>query len=661
VLIITLICMTLLVGLIFYVYNLGSEVNRRMALQHASDAAVVSGAGWMAREMNTVAMNNCEISRLLAMVPIFDALPMATSMALGEMAPWTQRLTEQLTSSIPETPANYQLLISGLMALQQRFQVQTNILTPMDMALNRSGFHMDQTTWWQPNSGGTGPGSLWQAMAALDRYNWAVVNSAGVFAQSEAVQFGTGDRSNMSLLVPVVPVMPAVRGVFHNFQPTLEGRERVQSESGVLESGNNGMGGAIPDAQYPHRLGPWARLWRWRQYFMSATEWKWNPPIPGGPGQTRGSRGNVNLGGRRSGTDVRGGGGWGTVGSWSATAWELRGYYTYGPYSWALRRLNWNELGNYDHPGQLRDSDFVNYVSRLSRAKLTYMFDNKATQYVHEPNWIIDYKQAQQTATANPGQVNRTMFYLVEVASSVPEGDPRWMTPGTFRTNGPNPIAIWSRGWVNTEDGRRWPIPKIADFVWKDYYSYQTTQDLQLGISLQRDATGAVIWQPVYMAAWYIWGGIDVGGTAAVSNPCNWSSEMDLPAPWLLDTSKGDYDPANLDPDQGARRAEFSYLAVSRNGNRAPFWSRQFRPALPDDLTAVAQAKVFNHSSWDLWTQDWQVQLTPVSQWGDWMRQLEQGLNAADNTEGLVRRADVQSALTYLKKMQALADGWMTH
>jgi hypothetical protein len=660
VLIITLICMTLLVGLIFYVYNLGSEVNRRMSLQHASDAAVISGADWMARSMNTVAMNNCEISRLLALVPIFDSLPMATSMTLAEIAPWTQRLSEQIATSVPETPANYSLLMSGLVALRNRLQQQQNILAPMDAALNHSGFDMTQTTWWQPQ-GGAGQGSMWQAMAALDRYNWAMVNSAGVFAQSEAVNFGAADRANVSFLVPVLPQMPAVRGTFRSFQPTIEGRENITGSSAVLASSSGGQGGAIPDVAYPHRLGPWARLWRWRRPLDPvATQWQWNPPVAGG--QVRGSTGNVNLGGRSVGMNPRTQGG--SNGGWSATSWEVNGYSTYGPYFAALWLVNSYIMGsntNNGSSGILPDSDFYTYLNRLSRAKLTYMFDSKNTQFVHEPNWVIDYNQAQTAAAGNPAQVYRTLFYQVEVVSSVQEGDPRWLTAGTFFTNGSYPIEIKARGWVNTQDPNRWPIPKIADFVWKDTYSYQVTQDLRIGLSPQQDSTGQPIWQNVYVAAWYVWGGIDIGGTAPVSNPCNWTSEMDLPAPWLLDTSKGDYNPSDLDPDQGARRTEFSFLAVSRNGSQAPFWSREFRPALSDDVTAVAQAKLFNHTSWDLWTQDWQVQLTPVSQWQDWMNQMEQGQGDAANTQGLVKQQDVQNAWTYLHKMQALADGWMTH
>jgi hypothetical protein len=165
------------------------------------------------------------------------------------------------------------------------------------------------------------------------------------------------------------------------------------------------------------------------------------------------------------------------------------------------------------------------------------------------------------------------------------------------------------------------------------------------------------------MVAWYIWGGIDIGGTIPVDNPCNWSSQMDLPAPWLLDTSgpDGDYNKDDLSPDHGVRRTEFSFLGVARNKKAAPVWPAQFQRAVPDAMTAVAQAKLFNHTSWDLWTQDWQVQLAPVTQWQEWMDRMDRGVGDAAGTRGMVRAQDVRDAWTYLRKYRDLADGWVNH
>ena len=76
VLVMALLGMTLLVALILYVYNVGDQVNDRLSMQNAADSAAVSGAGWIARSMNTTAMNNVAASRVLGILPVLDAFPL---------------------------------------------------------------------------------------------------------------------------------------------------------------------------------------------------------------------------------------------------------------------------------------------------------------------------------------------------------------------------------------------------------------------------------------------------------------------------------------------------------------------------------------------------------------------------------------------------------
>jgi len=89
---------------------------------------------------------------------------------------------------------------------------------------------------------------------------------------------------------------------------------------------------------------------------------------------------------------------------------------------------------------------------------------------------------------------------------------------------------------------------------------------------------------------------------------------------------------------------------------KAPFWSARFRNLSSINGTmTIAQAKVFNNRSWDLWTQDWQVQLTPVSKLlpaGDpdtWVTMMENGVPDADAVN--VDSMDVEAALKYLSSL----------
>ncbi|MCD4699198.1 MAG: hypothetical protein K8R91_01320, partial [Phycisphaerae bacterium] len=88
VLVVLLLGITLLAGLIFYVINVGDQINRRQAMQNAADSTAVSGSAWMARSMNIIAGNNVAVTRMLSLVPHLDSYPLATRMTHQEVAAW---------------------------------------------------------------------------------------------------------------------------------------------------------------------------------------------------------------------------------------------------------------------------------------------------------------------------------------------------------------------------------------------------------------------------------------------------------------------------------------------------------------------------------------------------------------------------------------------
>src|SRR5690554_1398301 len=77
VIVMTLIAIVLLAGMLFYVMNMGRATTARVTTQHSADAAAAAASGWVARSMNTVAMNNVEIARYIALINVLDSLPLA--------------------------------------------------------------------------------------------------------------------------------------------------------------------------------------------------------------------------------------------------------------------------------------------------------------------------------------------------------------------------------------------------------------------------------------------------------------------------------------------------------------------------------------------------------------------------------------------------------
>jgi hypothetical protein len=713
----TLLGMSLLIALIFYVYNVGDSVNDRLSLQNAADSAAVSGAGWIARSMNTTAMNNVASSRMLGILPILDAFPLASEITIHEIDTIADGLDAQtdalqaLLNSINEPGLESSL--PGMRELRDRLRAQGDIIRPFEKAINGGHFSMEQATHWRiPGANGSAPhGTIWKAARALEDYSQSTLDSAGLLAQFNAGRFGRENEADTSILVPVLPEVPNIRGDYDDFQPTIEGHVRVwgsenqDSQGEMRRSGQDG--GGIPDFAYFHRMGPWARMYPWRHTHRTrvATGSRMvntRQPIPGSGTATRvwvgpspGQRAVLARGGKSalpgSGSSARRGGQGGSGahnGRWKTVMtgqqyktvqkpvttykWVTDGYRTYGPMYWAMRRVR-----SYSS-AHLPDTKFYDYTDRIAKVKLGYMFPGKgpkALKAIHYAYWIINYEKALELAQIPETRVTETILYYFDIASSVPENSADFLKPGTFRTNGGLALMQRAPGWHDpaTFDGHRPDAKLVCNYIWKSTDTYETTEDPEIGIEYQGGPvdpdTGmpsSPVFQKVYVMEYAMFGAIDVGGERQVSNPFNWSdSEFDdLPAPILINTEDyEDYDSDNPDVNLGVRRSNFAFLAVSKRANDSPFWPQKFKGANPTHATTtLAQAKVFNNTSWGLWTQEWQVQLTPVNRWAQWTQQIQSDMSLTPMTRGAVRSTDLDQILEYMRALPPeMAEKFIEH
>ncbi|KKN83120.1 hypothetical protein LCGC14_0302340 [marine sediment metagenome] len=622
-----LLAMTLMIGMIFYVYNVGDHANRRLSLQNAADAAAIGAGDWMARTMNLVAMNNCAQARMLALVPIFDAAPLAAEMSAEEITEWQRGLAAQLARGVPTTKNDF--LRNGLETVRSGMAQQRDILAPFSAALNHPSFDMRLTTHWAvPGSGESPPhGSMWRTAAAMQEFSEVALGSLGVLTQANARRFARANRADVAFVLPVAPEIPAKIGEFQDFRPVLKEGMFVEGKfvSVFPEVGGvwpdytchygAGNGGSVPDFADPHRLGPWATLYRWY-----GDVWESDGFAPG----IRGNMGNVSGPWTPARTSFGG-----------IHLHHVIGHRSYGPYQWAKDRI-------YDYwVSTLHYTRFYTHLAGLSNKKLAYMFDpvnQLSTQ--HYPAWkyVTDYDAAK--GVAGSGKVSATLFYVMEVASSIAPSSSKWMTSGTYRTNEDEPVMYMPGRWWDPEIEMPAAV-RVANYVWKLEQQYQTASDPDIGIHFRpvdpNDPDGPMQLQTVYLVTYFVWGGIDVGGDVEVRNPCNWDDYDELPQPVLYDPGDdgvSDYDPDNPDPDEGARREFFTLLGIAQDTTKTKVWPSQFHHINPlRAMAAVAQVKVFNNSSWDLWTQDWQVQLTPVSKWADWVDLAEAGQSELDMTD----------------------------
>ncbi|MFW6133511.1 MAG: pilus assembly protein TadG-related protein [Planctomycetota bacterium] len=687
VLIIVLLGIGLLVGLLFYVYNAGEQINRRVQMQNAADSTAVSGAAWLARSFNLIAMNNVAASRMLALVPVMDAVPQAGDMAFSELNDWIgddaysgtvhapgdglTGIADQLGGSVPGLDGSTRSKVrDGIESLLKRMRNQREMIAPFRSPSEGGSLDMaDVTTWSVRGTSGSEPhGQLWRAATVLDELNQATVDSAGVLAQANAVRFGRDNGADVAMLVPIVPEIPAERGELRDFEPVLRKRLRVDLK-GQSARQINGNGGSIPHWSWPERLGPWARLFDppawYRRHRWGERGWRhtWGVRVPTGSRKTRqvppreGRRiRGPSAGGGRAGRGASRGHGprRGGTRSWQPTKKIPRGYTTYGPYYWAHKWVT--DLARH----QLSDSRFREYYDKMADTKLGYMFSGSSPELktMHRPWWVTDLEAARQYGDNPAIRKSFTKYYYLEIIYKG-SGDSRRVTSDNLR----NPVARDFRGWVPPEQLRSKVFSGNPDVS-----AMEQVGDLPMwkftaeGIEQRLSPGGEVVdeWE-VHFEWYFIFGGLDCGGDVVITNPCNWDAGDTLPAPMLMaEAARSGY---SSDPDAGARREFFSVLGVVRQPARAGFWARRFSSQNPlESIVTVAQAKVFNNQSWDLWTQDWQAQLTPVRHWGDWVGRLDWGLDRVGETGGMVSADEVRRIRDYMWHLgEETAEFHLTH
>jgi len=405
VLVVVLLGMTLLTGLIFYVYNVGYQVNTRLEMQNAVDATAISGGAWMARSMNVVAMNNVTQTRLMALAIVLDSLPLAAEMTIAE-----ETGKEDLSNALkawgavgpPFTPYEKDNFYrEGLAELYRQMTYgsdddknehyakrQLGLLEKIDQTFDtgderdpEGGYDITEDTRWL-GAGGSGSaphGRIWQAIVALDVFSQAIAESADVLSQANAVRFGKADGADAAFLTPVLPEFPGNRSKFYDFKPLFTQRLRIVNDrrggreshavlrSGIVEKLQASAdvpwdlrkiavrGGAIPDFTYPYRLGPFAKVYQWRDYNHDQEGHWWEPNY-----------------------DV-----------------FRIGYTSYGPLEKAVRTVV-QQFGQASHSKGSADTSRLSYHLRsVAKLKLAYMFGLSAPQKMqYADKWIPDYADA---------------------------------------------------------------------------------------------------------------------------------------------------------------------------------------------------------------------------------------------------------------------------
>lgn len=729
--IIVLASLSVMIGLVFYVLNLGNQIDHKVSSQNAADATVISGAGQMARSMNVIAMNNVTTARLIALSCVMDALPLAAEMTIAEetgenrLPQALQRWASRTNSFTPYERDNF--FLKGIQEIYRQmnpnssdpthlellYEMDRRFDNPGDELQTEGGYDVTETTAW--NAGGSSRGKNWQAAIAMDEFSQSILDSAGLLAQTNAGTFGEQNATNASFILPMKPQLLGKRTKWFDYAPPLLDHIKYGA-TGVnrqLEASTNSSrlverlvnayqgdtasvarrlyvrGGSIPDFKFPYRLGPFARLYRWRDYWDQYDS------------------------------------------DYARTYIERWGYTTFGPLRHMLRQIvnNFGAAGR--HAGIIDTTRFAFHLQTLAQVKLAYMFGLDTLVFIqYSDQWITDYKQAYQYYLADLKRMQKlrefnienktqvpirsnimtTRYYRVHVKSTVPWKDlGNWLNPAAWQTQEPTdtftPRRWWSwelsgigpygdptsqplHRWIKDRSGfgmvhnpmpfaqanalghnkpnGQWMEMDSSGQAWYRVYTNRRVRfDRQLGLPERPiyDNKGNIVdyhYYTVYHMTWQVFGGIELRNEHLLSNPLAGASQSELPAPILFDTSQGDYMHEHF---LGVRREHFTFLGIASKGARAKIWANKFRSGNPSGtITSLAQAEVFNNRSWDLWTQDWQTQLVPVTDWQEWIEQLAGAEPDLVDSGAQLNVDQLDKIRDYLERIDPdLADAFLNH
>lgn len=598
----------MLAGMIGYVFNTGRHAQLRQQTQHASDAVTISGAGYVARSFNTVAMNNVEISRLIAVVQLLDAVPLSVEYTLLDTEATLDRVEQQLSDGGTGNAFGDQ----QLQVIADDLRDQINQLTDMDNFFNRSGYDVREMTFYDS---GFGRGELWKAMASLDAMSTATMEHLEELTQVTAIETGrrnldVGGGDRLGAIAPFESQIQWQRYDFDDFrQPVVRGRLPEWVDDEVTNR------------------GPYDTIFGWRSLQTEAIE------IPNPDYEEEQNQAREPFGSRWSGGTGRGGRRTIRVGQ------TLVGYTTYGTWQW-LGDVIRNSI---NAEGVLYNSQFTTRVVRMGGNKLNYVWPGSAREWDFlDPEWITDFGQAEQIIEARTPRVAYTQFIRMDFEQQFLNGQPV----------GEEVMTDWQiirprGGWTSVPG-----LAKAGDHRWEDEasLSWTTTAAGPGGTEVTNE-------HEIRYRRTFIWAGMNVGPEIEIRDPNNFESRADLPAP--IDFDHGAME-RPIDGEVGYPGSPFTFLGLAKQPNRAPLWRSLFDTSAYDGHAAIAQASVFNNHSWDLWTQMWHAQLEPVQEYDQWISLIRSQVGSASGYDDL-STGELTELLDYLESLAPLAPTMLNH
>ncbi len=173
---------------VFMVINTGDVTSKKMRMVTAADAVAVSGATWMARGHNSIAMMNVAQSQILAIIILIKSTELTYDIAKGVLIALDAVAT--VLTGIPWTAAigaALQLYVKGGKIINDGLE---KIMDPLRDILDDDG-----------------DGLLWKLEKALTKGETIIIKIIPFIAQIESIRIGIANEATFGFLYPMIPLV----------------------------------------------------------------------------------------------------------------------------------------------------------------------------------------------------------------------------------------------------------------------------------------------------------------------------------------------------------------------------------------------------------------------------------------------------------------------
>jgi hypothetical protein len=546
----------------------------------SAQAGAESGASWIARSLNTVAMNNNAMAELIVKAGIVQALPTAMDLYQKDLKA-TQAALKDL--DIKDLPRDWQPvdennpIAKSYVALKNQTHYELKIAQSTQRYYDKqfSENPLASITQVNPKDNANQPGTIWQAVNALDEINQTILENLEVQTQLSVLRGSILDTTARqteasALLIPTTQnPIPWQRGSFDDFKTIIENDHQYIVTMGYYDYANNPNIAALRQLTFeqPEKI----KTHKNRAGQCLASRIRASVPVP------------TNTHVHKNREDAP------EITKFDKPAVkDLAFLDTLGPLYY---RLNNTRLINHLY------SINANYLASL------WPDAKSPAKPVYDSQWVTDLDKIYEIMDKQPQRIREIAFVTVQAKSAFAPADPNYGNPKNWAMIDHDlnkPLSVEYFKYDKRLDPRTWKqlgMEELHPRMWREVWTQQIYADRSIDVNpLPAEPKNKYPKQPIYRVDDYLLVGINVGAEVKLDSPYNFPSDAPRPAPILY--------VQNDQTKQG--NDEIRRTVVAQNHVRSLPWSTPTTPMeTASPLLSPYDLSVSNAGNCSLWFQGW--------------------------------------------------------